>query len=84
MILLAEIGDIVESKKQRSHQEAFQEDKDEYYDQKLKIDVLILRDLKEEARATVKEVSQIKDQVYQKVKTAQKEGRGSIIKKSKD
>ena len=48
-VLLAQIGDIVKSKKQKGTMEAFQTDGKEYYDDHLNVDNLILRDLGKEA-----------------------------------
>ena len=47
------MGDIVPTKKERNHMDAFQTDKDDYYEANLKIDTLILRNMIEEAAATV-------------------------------
>ena len=56
-ILLADIGDIVKTKKQGKQFEQFLNDKD-YYDDNIKADTLILRNLVEEARVSVEFIQQ--------------------------
>ena len=63
-ILLSEIGDIVKTKKQGKQFEQFMNDKD-YYDDNIKADTLILRNLSEEARVSV-------DFIHQGTKMIQK------------
>lgn len=54
-ILLAEIGDIVKTKKGAQNIEDFLQDKD-YYDNNISADTLILRNLLDEAKESLQEV----------------------------
>lgn len=54
-ILIAEIGDIVKDKQKDSGKEEFMQDKD-FYDNNMKVDTLILRNLKTEAKDSILEL----------------------------
>ena len=78
--MLAEIGDIVKSKKQGKQFEKFLNDRD-YYDDNIKADNLILRNLEEEARESVDFIKQSTKMIQKK---QQRKATGETKPASKD
>ena len=66
-ILLADIGDLVKSKKNAGYTENLQADQD-FYDTNLKTDTIILRNLVEEANEAIQQIEVINEELKHQIK----------------
>ena len=66
-ILLADIGDLVKSKKTVGYTENMQTEQD-FYDTNLKTDTIILRNLIDEATEAIQQIDAINEQLKQQLK----------------
>ena len=71
-MLIAQIGDIVKSKKEHDTTDKHMKDGKEYFEDHLNTDQLVLRNLHDEAKDTVKDIKKISKELQKRVESIKK------------